>query len=70
MESGLGSTWQLSKKSIFVFHASMGFRRHFGNDSKWMWKVSFTPILAVAGDSVVKDSEPTIWGGMSIGKRF
>lgn len=60
VETGVGSTWQLSKKSIFVFHAVFGFRRHFGNDSKWMWKVSFTPILGVAGDKVIKDSEPTI----------
>lgn len=70
LETGLGSTWQLSKKSIFVFHASVGFRRYFGKEKNWMWKVNFTPILGVAGENAIKDSEPTVWGGVSIGKRF
>ena len=80
LETGLGYTWQLAdnegyesgndKKSIHVFHGAIGFRRNFGTHRKWMWKLNFTPILGVGGKEVDRHSEPTIWGGLSIGKRF
>lgn len=70
LETGLGSTWQLSEEPLFVHHASLGFRRYFGNGNKWMWKVTLTPILGVNGENAFQDSEPAIWGGVSIGKRF
>ncbi|UWX55555.1 hypothetical protein NYZ99_03425 [Maribacter litopenaei] len=70
LEVGLGSTWQLSKKSLLVQYGSLFFRRHFGENRKWIWKVGLTPILGVIGENVDKSSEPTLWYGISIGRRF
>lgn len=70
MEVGLGSTWQLTSPSIFVHHAVIGFRRQFGYQKRWIWKINFTPIIGVSGENIQKDSEPTIWGGISLGRKF
>lgn len=70
LEAGLGTTWYINDRAIFVHHASFGFRQNFGKDKKWMWRINLTPILGVSGENAIKDSEPTLWGGVSIGRRF
>lgn len=70
LETGVGSSWQYSEGSKYAFFGNFGFRRYFGDSKNWMWKVNFTPLVGVAGKNAVKDTEPTIWGGVSIGKRF
>lgn len=70
LEASVGSTGQISNKSILVQYGSLFFRRHFGENIKWIWKAGLTPILGVVGNNLDKGSEPTIWFGASLGKRF
>lgn len=70
LETGFGGSWQLSDGVKYPLYATIGFRRYFGNDDSWMWKANFTPLVGVVGENAVKDNEPTVWGGLSIGKRF
>ena len=74
LEIGLGYTWQgmgnSDEKPIHVFHGAVGFRRYFGKNQKWMWKINLTPIIGVVGDNVYRSDGPDIWGGFSIGRRF
>lgn len=70
IEMGLGTTWQLSSPSILVHYAAIGFRRNFGRKKRWNWKVNVTPIIGVSGENIQRDSEPTIWGGVSLGRKF
>jgi len=70
LEMGLGATWQLSTNPILVHHASVGFRRFFGHEKRWLWKINFTPLLGVSGKNVQKKSESTVWGGIALGRRF
>ncbi|NHF58305.1 hypothetical protein FK220_003050 [Flavobacteriaceae bacterium TP-CH-4] len=79
LETGLGYTFQFGSRSkpeetdnesaTDVYLISIGFRRHFGKESKWMWKFNFTPVIGIT------DSENSDFGfrpfvGISIGRRF
>lgn len=70
LETGVGASWQESEGSKYPLYASVGFRRYFGKADDWMWNVRFTPLLGVGGKNEVRDNEPILWGGFSIGKRF
>jgi len=70
VEIGVGTTSQFMKNPILVHHAALGFKRFFGREKSWVWKINFTPIIGVTGEGVKKDSEPTVWGAIAVGKRF
>lgn len=76
IETGVGYTWaQYGADDCFRcdgsdntdnygnLFLSIGYRKHFGN--KWMWKVSFSPLITNN-----HDANFTPWFGAGFGKRF
>lgn len=48
---------------------SFGYRKYFGKDTSWMWKITFTPVVG----EFFKDESNLLfapWAGFSFGKRF
>jgi len=76
IESGLGYTWINVNKNFVSTErgkhnliAELGFRRYFGKQDDWIWRVNFSPIFAGNGISgFTTGFSPT--AGISVGKRF
>jgi len=76
LEVGLGYTWINFKKDFeskeqgtHNLIPSIGYVKHFGKNSGWMWKASFTPLVGGNRDQgFVFGFSPM--AGVSIGKRF
>jgi hypothetical protein len=74
IETGLWYTLQFQSSQYDehvtnVYFTSLGFRKFFGQAKGWMWKVNFTPVIAMA-DPGKKEFRFNPWGGIAIGKRF
>ena len=76
LEAGLGYTWinidktfESGERGSHNFILSTGYRKYFGSEKNWLWKVNFSPIIAGNRDSGIGFGfSPMV--GIAIGKRF
>lgn len=62
-------TFQKGERATHNLTAQIGFRRYYGKNDNWMWKVNFSPVLGGNGDSGIAFGLSPM-AGFSIGRRF